>query len=297
MNILIIGSKGFIGKHCVTHFSKLHNVWQCDVATDYTTEKYLLVEATNSDYSDIFQSQQFDVCINCSGASSVPDSIVKPQRDFILNTVNVFKQLDAIRRFNPYCKYINLSSAAVYGNPVTLPIHESQALNPISPYGQHKKIAEDLCKSFYENYGLKTCSLRVFSAYGQGLRKQLFWDLAHKTTKNQTVYLYGSGKESRDFIHVLDLMNAIECVINKGHFKKEIINIANGRECFINDAAEIFYKYYNDKIKVYFDGQKRVGDPVNWVADINVLKTYGYRQKISLIEGLEQYTAWLRESK
>ncbi len=102
MNILIIGSKGFIGSHCVKYFSKKHNVWECDVVPDYVSKNYFIVDATNADYNDIFQQQEFDVCINCSGASSVPDSIEKPQRDFILNTVNVYKQLDAIRRFNSY---------------------------------------------------------------------------------------------------------------------------------------------------------------------------------------------------
>lgn len=90
MNILIIGSKGFIGSHCVKYFSKNHKVWECDVVTDYVSKNYFIVDATNADYSDIFQQQQFDVCINCSGAGSVPNSIKNPQRDFILNTVNVY---------------------------------------------------------------------------------------------------------------------------------------------------------------------------------------------------------------
>ena len=97
----------------------------------------------------------------------------------MLNVSNVFKQLDAIRKFQPGCKYINLSSAAVYGNPESLPISEDHHLDPISPYGNHKKMAEEVCADFYTNYRIPTCSLRIFSAYGAGLQKQLFWDLGY----------------------------------------------------------------------------------------------------------------------
>jgi dTDP-glucose 4,6-dehydratase/UDP-glucose 4-epimerase len=138
MKILVIGSKGFIGSACVNYFSNQYDVWQADVVVDYTTPKYLLLDATNANYEEIFSVEQFDVCINCSGAASVPDSINHPQRDFTLNVFTIFKQLDAIRLKSPNCKYIHMSSAAVYGNPETLPISENHPLNPISPYGNIK---------------------------------------------------------------------------------------------------------------------------------------------------------------
>ena len=297
MNILIIGSKGFIGSHCVKYFSKEHNVCECDVVADYVSKNYFIVDATNADYSDIFQQQQFDVCINCSGASSVPDSIKKPQRDFILNAVNVHKQLDAIRRYNSNCKYINLSSAAVYGNPKKLPISETHKTNPISPYGVHKKIAEDICKLFYEQYRVKCCSLRVFSAYGEGLKKQLFWDLFQKRKANAKVVLYGTGNESRDFIHISDILQAIGCVITNGSFKSDVINVANGEEVSIKTVANLFYEIYNSSSNsVSFGGEERKGDPINWCADISLLKELKYNQKTSLKEGLELYIKWLKEN-
>lgn len=298
MNILIIGSKGFIGSHFVKYFSKKHNVWECDVVADYVSKNYFIVDATNADYSDIFQQQQFDVCINCSGASSVPDSIKKPQRDFILNAVNVHKQLDAIRRYNLNCKYINLSSAAVYGNPKELPISETHKTNPISPYGVHKKMAEDVCKLFYEQFKVKSCSLRIFSAYGEGLKKQLFWDLYQKGKSASKVVLYGTGKESRDFIHISDILTALDCVINKGNFKSDIINVANGVEVSIETVANLFYELYNSSnSNVSFGGEERKGDPINWCADISSLEALSYTQRVSLKEGLERYIKWLKENE
>jgi dTDP-glucose 4,6-dehydratase/UDP-glucose 4-epimerase len=298
MNILIIGSKGFIGSHCVDYFKKNNNVYQCDVVVDYNTLQYKQIDATNADYHLVFQQLQFDVCINCSGAASVPDSIKNPQRDFMLNTANVFKQLDAIRKYNSSCKYINLSSAAVYGNPKYLPIDENHPLNPISPYGFHKKMAEDVCESFYENFGLQVCSLRIFSAYGTGLKKQIFWDLYEKgnTSINQ-VLLFGTGNESRDFIHVLDVVLVIELVIKSGNFHNGHINVANGTEISIKNVAETFYNIYNPSKMLKFQGQNREGDPTNWVADISVLKEFGYTSQVKLKDGLTNYLKWVKELK
>lgn len=297
MNILIIGSKGFIGSHCVAYFSLHHQVWECDVESDYVRANYSIVDATNADYNDIFETQQFDVCINCSGAASVPDSIKNPQRDFMLNVVNVFNQLNAIKNHQKNCKYINLSSAAVYGNPKYLPIDENHPLQPISPYGVHKKLSEDICKSFYNNYQIPTCSLRVFSAFGNGLKKQLFWDLHLKAQKNDVIKLFGTGEESRDFVHVQDVVQAIHVVITNADFKNTIINVANGNERTIKDVTNTFYKTYNPNVIVQFEGVKRLGDPNNWVADINKLKALGFTAKVTVDKGLNSYVEWLRESE
>lgn len=292
MNILIIGSKGFIGSHCVKFFSKRHTVWECDVVTDYVSNNYFIVDATNADYSDIFQHQKFDICINCSGASSVPDSIKNPVRDFNLNVLNVHKQLDSIRKHNINCKYINLSSAAVYGNPVTLPIKETDETKPISPYGFHKRMAEYICEEFHANYNLATCSLRIFSSYGPGLQKQLFWDLYKKALSKNEILLFGTGNESRDFIYISDLMEALNCIISVSEFKADIINVASGNELYIKDVVDIFYKLI-DKTDYKFGGEERQGDPLNWKADITKLSSYGFRPKIGINKGLNEYFIWL----
>ena len=297
MKILIIGSKGFIGSHCVSYFLKEHEVWQCDVVVDYNTPNYFVIDATNANFEEVFISQQYDVCVNCSGAASVPDSIKNPQRDFELNTHNVFKQLDALRKYNPNCKYINLSSAAVYGNPEQLPIKENQSLLPVSPYGRHKKMAEEICKEFYDLFGIKTCSLRIFSAYGEGLKKQLFWDLNQKLIKDQSINLYGTGNESRDFIYISDLVKVIDIIMNRSKFKGDCINVANGKELMIKDVVQTFYTLIDSKINFNFGGQQREGDPINWVADISELTKMGYKQKTDIELGLSNFIKWLKEKE
>ena len=103
-SILIIGSKGFIGGHAYHYFSSLSAEYDCvgcDVAVDYNDSRYFQVDGTNCDYTELFEQFKFDVCINCSGAASVPDSIIHPLRDFTLNVFNVVKILDAIKRYAP----------------------------------------------------------------------------------------------------------------------------------------------------------------------------------------------------
>lgn len=297
--IIIIGSKGFIGSHAYNFFSALddYECWGCDVAVDYTDDRYILVDSSNADFNEIFEAHTFDVCVNCSGAASVPDSLNNPLRDFSLNTFNVVKILDGIRKHSPGCRFVNLSSAAVYGDPQKLPVSEADPVLPVSPYGIHKMQAEQICQSFYTYWGVKTCSLRIFSAFGPGLKKQLFWDLYHKSVAQDTVTLFGTGDEGRDYIYIDDILQAIQLVIEKAAFTGESINVGNGCQCTIKQVAEIFYRELGWNGIVNFAGNARKGDPLNWEGDITKLTQLGYRQQHDMHSGLSKYVKWLKELK
>lgn len=298
MKILILGSKGFIGSNCVSFFSQVHDVWECDVVTDYSNDKYFWVDSTDPDFGGIFESARFDVCINCSGAASVPESVKNPQKDFLLNTVNVFKMLEAIRKFNPGCRFVNLSSAAVYGNPQELPVTETQELRPLSPYGYHKKQAEDICRQFHELFHLSTSCIRIFSAYGPGLKKQIFWDVFQKMKHSkEAIELFGTGRESRDFIYIDDLVRVIDLVIRHAPFNGEAINAGNGRQELIQDIIQLFCKVFGWDGQIRFNGNQRSGDPLMWEADISKIRGYGYSLGVSLEQGLNNYRKWIVENK
>ena len=295
MKVIVIGSKGFIGNRLYRYFQETgHEVWGADVIIDYTeNDRYFLIDETNSDFRDIFDRQEFDICINCSGAASVPDSLRNPLRDFYLNTVNVFRLLEAIRDIQPKCRFINLSSAAVYGNPVSLPVNENAATSPLSPYGIHKLQAEQICREFSSHFGINTCSLRLFSVFGEGLKKQLFWDLYKKAKSGKPVVLFGTGSESRDFIHIDDLAGAIGSLVECSETKYDIINIANGMEITIQEAVAVFFSLFDRKISYSFSGEIREGDPANWLADTDRLKLLGYMPEIDMRSGLERYYKWV----
>lgn len=295
MKILIIGSKGFIGSRAYHHFSNLpeNETWGCDVVVDYIDDHYFLLDSTNSDFNDLFEQGRFEVCINCSGAASVPDSLVHPLRDFTLNIFTVAKILDAIRRYAPLCKYIHLSSAAVYGNPSVLPVNVLSTLQPLSPYGWHKLYSEQLCREYHDFFGVQSLCLRIFSAYGSGLKKQLFWDLYQKSKLTGIVKIYGTGNESRDFIHVADLVQVFELAIQHGTFNGEALNVGNGEEVFLKDLVPLYLGLLNSRY--LFSGEIKKGDPLNWCADISAIRNWGYENKITLSEGLKGYIEWIKE--
>ena len=156
-------------------------------------------------------SRQPKVVINCAGSASVPKSFEDPMNDFMMNTHLIIRLLNSIHLKSPNTYFINLSSAAIYGQPEHLPITEDSVVNPLSPYGYNKWISEILCLEYKKFFHVKSCSLRVFSSFGPGLKKQLFWDLYLKSleSKDGKVELFGTGSETRDFIYVDDLVRAI----------------------------------------------------------------------------------------
>ena len=297
MKILIIGSKGFIGSHCVRYFeSKNYEVWQADVS-ESLDDNFYIINRHNSDYSLLFKQHQFDVCINASGSAHVGFSFENPSKDFELNVVNVQKILVSIRDCNPECKFINFSSAAVYGNPQFLPVTENSVCKPLSPYGFHKLQSELLLTEYHKFFGLKTCSLRVFSAYGPGLKKQLFWDLYQKSLDSDVISLFGTGNETRDFIYIDDLLQIIDLVIEHSSFQGSIYNVGSNIETTIAEAAHVFSKVLSPKKEIVFNEKVKVGDPNNWLADMQILIEKGFQPQYNLHLGLKKYVAWLKENE
>ncbi len=298
MRIIIIGSRGFIGSHLTTFFKlkEGNEITGCDIKVDDQDKHYFQVDKMHPDYSKIFKDTQYDVCIYAGGNGSVPYSIERPDVDFHLNTLLVDLLLENIKAFQHNCKFVHISSAAVYGSVESLPITEASEVKPMSPYGWNKYLAEIICKKYYSLYNVPTISLRVFSVYGEGLRKQLFWDMHQKLEKSNEITLYGTGNESRDFIYISDLINAFDILINKSKFQGEVYNVASGIENSIKEAAEIFANKKDSTIKIVFGGETKAGDPINWRADISKINKLGFTAQVNLELGLQNYTKWLKEN-
>ena len=296
--MLVLGSEGFIGSNTVQYFlARRHNVHCADIVLKQA-RNYSIINPERSDFSTLFIQHKFDACINATGAANVQLSFTHPAIDYMLNTANVFEILNSIKEHSPGCKFMNLSSAAVYGNPIQLPIREETALNPLSPYGFHKMYSEQICMEFFKFFNIQTISVRIFSAYGEGLQKQLFWDLYIKVSAaDKGIELHGTGNESRDFIYIQDLLFAFECILEKGTFNGGAINIGSGVESRIKQAVEYFVKSFDKSVEVKFGGTPKIGDPLNWRADISALRSLGFDNQFSLEQGINNYCKWLRERK
>ena len=140
-------------------------------------------------------------------------------------------------------------------------------------------------------------SLRIFSAYGPGLRKQLFWDIYNKLKNNDIIELWGTGNETRDFIHISDLVKAIECVVENADFNATTVNIASGIQTSVRTIAETFVRLMKSDKIIQFNNEERKGDPVYWQADITDLKEWGYEPAISLEEGMKNYIEWIEKEQ
>ncbi|MCE2711646.1 MAG: NAD-dependent epimerase/dehydratase family protein [Cryomorphaceae bacterium] len=293
MNILIIGSEGFIGSNCERYFSKNHSVLSCDVI-ELEKKNYFNLE--HKSFQSIIGNHNIHVCINCSGSSNVAESYHNPQNDFQLNTKNVGVFLDAIRLSQPECKFINLSSAAVYGNPTELPVSEKTQIAPISNYGFHKVYAEQICNQYSQVYNVKTISIRIFSAYGPGLKKQLLWDIYQKAKNNQDqIELFGTGMETRDFIFIEDIVEAVELLIGNAEFKGEAYNLASGVEIKINEVSKLLLEKLNWKGEVFFNNKELEGYPKYWKSEISKIKKIGFVPKVNLINGIEETVKWMNQ--
>ena len=300
MKILIIGSQGFIGSNAIRFFKQLgHDCWGCGVSECLSDEYYFQVDRYVPDYNNIFKLQKFDLCINGSGSSGIGFSLKHPQDDFRMNVNNPYSLLNAIRQYNTGCRFINLSSAAVYGNPYQLPVKEDDGLQPISPYGYHKMLTEQIVTEFYTIFGLPACTFRIFSAYGPGIRKQLLWDIYQKAvnSKDGCVNLFGKGNETRDFIFIDDLLHAVELTIQKGSFNGEIYNLGSGTETTIKKIAEVFLNIIDPSLKLKFNGIQKPGDPLFWKADMQKLTLFDFIASTTLEVGLNKYFKWIQKQE
>ncbi|MCB0478345.1 MAG: NAD-dependent epimerase/dehydratase family protein [Crocinitomicaceae bacterium] len=298
MRILIVGAKGFIGSHFVDYFnSKGDEVFKV-ISSGIASNTTFLVNQLDPDFHSILDSNYFDLIINASGSKGVGFSWENTEEDHKLNVVVNQKLLQAVLDSGQNPKIIHFSSAAVYGNPQELPIKESFEPAPISPYGFHKLQAENLMQEYARLYNLNTVSLRVFSVYGPGLRKQLLWDVYQKlmAAKDGEIILYGTGKESRDFIFIDDLVFAVQQIIQKGEFTGRAYNVANGIEVSIHELVEKYLSNFSKKVELKFGGEMKKGDPVNWRADISSLSELGYQPKIEIEEGLQSYSKWIENA-
>jgi UDP-glucose 4-epimerase len=293
--VLILGSGGFIGQHLSQYLAQTHDVWTCS-RTGSSHHAHVVIDPLQPDYRTLIRHVQPDVCINCSGAANVSASFLNPTADFELNVALVSHLLSAIREEAPNVKFIHLSSAAVYGNPNQLPVREDEIAKPMSPYGYHKMMAEAVCRSYTALFGVQTLSLRIFSAYGPMLSKQLFWDIFRQWRDRNFVELGGTGDETRDFIYVEDVCQAIKAVMNGATFDGSAINVGSGIAVSIKEAANTLLEYYGGN-SASFTGKRREGDPVSWQADIQLLRSYGFRPAVSIQDGLKETAEWHAEQQ
>lgn len=299
--ILVTGAGGFLGSYFCQYFGrKGHQIAAVgrfafsDNASDFYPNLWKLCGMTLPDDSFISTVKDFKptLLIHCAGTSSVEDSVKEPYQDF-QKTVEVCAfTLDTIRIHSPLCRFILLSSAAVYGEPERFPISESFPCMPISPYGYHKRMCETLCEEYHNLYKMPVAIIRIFSAYGERLKRQVIYDLCRKffDADSETVEVFGTGQETRDFIHAVDIAQAIACIHNAD--KSGIFNVASGNQTSIHEIVELLKQICDSSKVIQYDRLFREGIPRYWQADISAISSLGFKQEIPFAQGIEAYCRW-----
>lgn len=295
--VLITGVAGFLGRHVARQFAR--EGWRVVGVDEIPPENVQLPSAAyhrlhlpSVELTNLLRTVAPSACVHCAGRASVGLSMEDPAADFCGNAVLTFELLDALRRHAPACRFLLLSSAAVYGDPATLPVTEAHPIQPLSPYGYHKRAAELLCEEFSKIYGLPTASVRIFSAYGPGLRRQVVWDICEKVLTTGQLTLRGTGRESRDFIHAADIARALHLLATKAPCAGEIYNLANGREVSIAELASLLLRALGASAQAQFDGMATPGNPLQWQADIAKIRALGFAPSIPLEQGVQAVATW-----
>jgi len=298
--VLITGGFGFLGRAVASRFKRDgHRVigigrgrWAPQEAAARGFDAWL--DAGVSLSSLMTLHERFDLVLHCAGNGSVGYSLTNPLQDFYKTVQGTADLLEYLRLTKSPALLVYPSSAGVYGAKPDTPIKETDALNPISPYGYHKKIAEDLLASYSRSYGTRVAIIRFFSIYGPGLTKQLLWDASAKlrSAKNGPAVFWGSGEETRDWISSEDAAELVAAVSHSAE-RLVVLNGASGQRVTVKETLTLLKNSMGVDTEFVFNGVVREGDPRFYHADVSQATALGWRPSISLPDGIRNYVGWL----
>lgn len=295
------GGAGFIGSHLVDRLTKegyevviLDNFFSGDLENiKYHLESgmvYLVKGDVRSSDNVEEAMRNVDAVFHLAAIVSVPLSVENP---LLVNDVNVKGTLTLLEASlkADVKQFTYASSCAVYGEADSLPIDEQCPTNPISTYAVSKLAAECYCKVFSENYGLNTLCLRYFNVYGprqagnsySGVITQFIDQLKQR----KPPIIYGDGSQTRDFVHVKDIVEANVLALNRQHGAGQVINVGTAKSTRINELADLLIEFSGQTHLKPVRIEPRKGDIRHSYADIGKAeKMLGYKPKITLKKGL-----------
>lgn len=303
---LVTGATGFIGSHIAAALSQV----SCDLtlvdrsprldripAPGSATVAFHRMSVCDDDFFHLVARIKPDFIIHMAGNANVAASVADPGMDFDINLRATFRLLETLREFRSQPFLLLASSAAVYGNPVRLPIAEVDPTVPISPYGVAKLAMERYLAVYCRLYGLRGNSVRMFSPYGPRLEKQIVFELIRKLIANpHRLELLGDGSQTRDFLFIDDLVQALLHVATLGESDGAVYNIGSGNATPVALIAQQLNEVMGLTAALHFRGEAMPGYPDHWRADVNRLEALGWRAAMPLREGLAATVEWVRNA-
>lgn len=314
MKWLITGGCGFIGTNLIRclksqgghHIRVLDNLSTSsrdDIAeiTDFR-EKNISELEDNFDHVELLvgdildetttykAAHSVDTIVHLAANTGVGPSVEDPRSDCMNNVLGTFNMLEAARK-NKVKRFVFASSGAPIGE-VEPPIHEELAPHPVSPYGASKLAGEGYCSAYYKTFAVETVILRFGNVFGPGSyhKSSVIAKFIKQALNNQTLEIYGDGKQTRDFIYIEDLINAVILAANVPSIGGETFQIASNRETTVSEITskliDVMKTYGKDDIKVV-NGETRLGDVKRNYSDTSKARDIlGWQPKTSQEQGL-----------
>ncbi len=297
--VLVTGACGFIGRNVARHFANAgwlvvgmgHGSWAREEWRQWGIAEWHTADITAD--ALLICAGSPDVIVHCAGSGSVGFSMTHPLQDFQLTVATTIAVLEFVRLHLPKSRVVFPSSAGVYGMVEKLPIAESALLLPVSPYGVHKKIAEEMCHSYAKNFGVASAIVRLFSVYGAGLRKQLLWDACMKIRNGENTF-FGSGMETRDWLHVNDAASLLMVAGEHASIECPAINGGSGQGVSVHEVLSELFDCFGRSDAPQFSGSVRNGDPLHYLADISQARNWGWQPTVRWREGVREYAEWFK---
>ncbi len=294
------GGAGFIGSHLVDWLvkqgytvtvldnlstGKLENVRGC-----LDDPGFKFVKGDVRDRRNVEEAlKDVQAVFHLAAITSVPYSVKHPNVTVKVNVDGTRNLLEACLREGVE-RFIYVSSCAVYGEPEYLPVNERHPARPISPYAESKLKAENVCRSFHEKHGLKTVVFRLFNVYGPRMREGQYSGVISRFIKRlkagKSPIIYGDGRQTRDFVYVEDVVQALISALKNEDALGKVLNIGCGVPVTINELADMLMELTGTRVKP-IHRKARLGDIKHSYADIGLAKIIlGFEPKTSLKEGL-----------
>ncbi|MFV8341100.1 NAD-dependent epimerase/dehydratase family protein [Flavobacterium sp. XS2P39] len=300
--VIITGGLGFIGSNIAKIFKQKkyyvigigHGFIAKDSIDRHDFDEWYQESLSLENLKKI--SRKGDTIVHCAGGSTVGISIAEPYLDYHKTVNSTLELLEFIRLYSPSSSLIYLSTAAVYGSKEDLPIKESDTTNPVSPYGFHKLASENICKSYAHCFGLKVSIVRLFSIYGEGLKKQLLWEACNKIMNaNERVVFFGTGNETRDWLHVYDVATLVLQLANLDNSQSQIYNGSFGVRTTVKDILFMLRDLLGkNEIEIEFNQQHKEGDPQFYLGSTEKVLETGWVHTLEIDEGLKKYVNWYK---